>query len=185
MRYLVTTTLLALAWASTTHAQEAADPLEYEKIIHIEGADAGELYARARIWFVEVFNDSESVLELEDADAHILMGKGAFQHSSCNFVGIGPECAVGKIRFTIRVDTKDGRARATLSQLTHETPACPDNDYGLITDAPSPGKCVPTCTWPKARQNCWEELKAAIPPKVEELHASLKSRISQPSTDDC
>ena len=165
-------------------AQETPTPLEYQKIVSVEGVGADDLYSRAREWFVESFADSESVLEIEDSDSHVLMGKGMFNYRSCIFSGTVKGGYAGRIRFTIRVETKDGRARLTLSQFTHETPLSPLNGYGLVTTAPSPGECVPSCDWDKFRQTCWDELKAAIPPKAGEIMAAFGARITQPESDD-
>ena len=51
------------------------DQLTYSEIIELPNITQDELYIKANSWFVDNFNDAESVIQFQDKEAGKLMGK--------------------------------------------------------------------------------------------------------------
>lgn len=89
--------------------------IEYSEVITVDGVEASELYKRAKIWLVDAFKSSKDVIQNDDKDNNIVIGKGFFS-------GIGHNQLVKNPRywFTIRIDSKDGRYRYSISDIIYE-----------------------------------------------------------------
>ena len=94
--------------ASIPKAQaETVESMEFSSVVQVDGVNASDLYVRAKIWFADSFVDSKNVLEVEDKDAGILIGKGSIAYEPNVYMSSG--LIRGHIRFTIKVMVKDGR----------------------------------------------------------------------------
>jgi len=173
--------LVALCLATTARAQDTiAEPIEFKEVISADGTAGGDLYTLARSWFVETFNDSDSVLEVEDKDNFILMGKGAFTCAPIA-ISLGGLRDSGRVHFTIRVEAKDGRARITLSNFKHQNPV---EEFGVLTSASEPDKCVPWCGMGKLRAKAWLDLKTQAETNAAGLIGSLRSALTEAPDDE-
>lgn len=89
----------------------AKNPLAVQKIIEVPNAKSADLFVRANSACVELFRKANSVIEYSDKDAGIIKGKfnipnvisGMYQH---------------RVSAIITIETKDGRARLTCSDVT-------------------------------------------------------------------
>lgn len=80
----------------------------YSEVIEADGTK-DELYTRARTWFAETFNDSRGVIQMDDKDAGIIIGKGKFIYTDN-----------GATHFTIKIQVKDGRYKYDIFDLNEE-----------------------------------------------------------------
>lgn len=89
-------------------------PVEKVEIIDAAGLGQKIIYNKSRQWFSEHYVSGESVVDYEDAAAGTVIGKG-YSSIGSDFLGV-----IGyKIRYSIRVDTKDGKLRVTTKVLQH------------------------------------------------------------------
>jgi hypothetical protein len=81
------------------------DQLTYSEIIELPNITQDELYIKANSWFVDNFNDAESVIQFQDKEAGKLMGKyvTSAKMSIYNY----------RIKSTIQIDLKENKVRVT------------------------------------------------------------------------
>ena len=101
------------------HAQSlpaaGPEPARYGQVVPVPGASADELYARAREWVALTFDDVHQVLQLEDAPRHLLLGSGYTRAQFRRRNGAVKNTMLLWFRF--RVETREGRYRAELTDL--------------------------------------------------------------------
>lgn len=111
IRFLLTA---ALAVSLSQCAMQSYTPVESAKVVAVTGVNQKALFQKSRQWFSEYFVSGESVVDYEDAQAGTIIGKGVGK------IGSDPLGIIAyKIRFTIRIDTKDGRMKITTKILSH------------------------------------------------------------------
>lgn len=79
----------------------------YEEIDSIPNIQKGELYKKAKIWFVNTFNDAKAVLQLEDKENGQLIGKGNFDY----LYSFALSSATWVCNFTVQIDCRDNKVR--------------------------------------------------------------------------
>lgn len=109
--------LLALTLFSFgSHAQSSLpDTLRYQRVIPVPGMSADELYGRVREWVALTFEDAHQVVQLEDAQRHLILGRGysRVQVRRPN----GKPGASADLWLQFRVETREGRYRVEISKL--------------------------------------------------------------------
>ncbi|WP_162055059.1 DUF4468 domain-containing protein [Pontibacter pamirensis] len=94
--------------------------IEFQEVIQVSGKSQAEIHTHAREWFAKAFVSANAVLQMDDKDAGILIGKGR----------LGDE-----IDILIKVESKDGRFRYTLTDVAFEIPGSgPRVAEDIITD---------------------------------------------------
>jgi hypothetical protein len=90
----------------------------YEEIISVKdsGATADKMFTLAQSWFANTFNNSKSVLRVNDRVSHQLIGKGSELFE--NGIGYNPSVY---LNYTIAVDIKDGKYRYRVYDLSYES----------------------------------------------------------------
>ncbi len=102
--------LAAFAGCVAAGPQVPADALDVVTVHQVPAASTSQLCTAARDWAALTFRDSKAVVEVFDAAAGKLIGKGRTQMSAM---------AVSyPVQFSLIVECRDGRARATFSPLT-------------------------------------------------------------------
>lgn len=82
----------------------------YSRIVAVENVSAGDLYSRAQSWFATFYASAHDVLQQQDAERALLVGRSFFE-----IVNNG-----GRMFYTVTVRCKDGRAKIDISHLQHE-----------------------------------------------------------------
>lgn len=104
--------------------QMAEEPLtEYQKIVDIPNTSQKKIYDGSKQWFAKNFHDSNSVIKYDNAEKGSIIGKGSM---SMPCQGGALACYNVKdqsLRFTVKVDSKDNRARVSFEDLSIYTPA--------------------------------------------------------------
>jgi hypothetical protein len=104
--------------------QMAEEPLtEYQKIVDIPNTSQKKIYDGSKQWFAKNFHDSNSVIKYDNAEKGSIIGKGSMA-MPCQ--GGALACYNVKdqsLRFTVKVDSKDNRARVSFEDLSIYTPA--------------------------------------------------------------
>jgi hypothetical protein len=110
----------------------SAEPLTYSKVIQADSLDKTSTHVALRMWFTEFFKSANHVIQMDDKDAGIIIGKGSTKY---NYGGLTYLCYEGYINFTVKVQIRDGRYKAEVSNIIHEN--LPKNsrncNLGLMT----------------------------------------------------
>lgn len=78
----------------------------YEIVDSTVKGTGGEIYDRAKVWFVEAFKSANAVIQLDDKENSTIIGKGYFSFTH----NLQPY----EVWFTAKINVKDNRYRAQL-----------------------------------------------------------------------
>lgn len=85
----------------------------YEIVDSLPGAKA-ELYNKSKVWFVNTFNSANAVIQLDDKEAGVIMGKGVTGFNAGNIM-------TGSIKqfinYTININVKDNKWRIQIYDI--------------------------------------------------------------------
>ncbi|BCI62242.1 DUF4468 domain-containing protein [Coprobacter secundus] len=123
--------LIIVGCCFSSHSQEK---LTFSKVIEAKDVDKTSIYFSLRDWISTYYRDTQEVLQMDDKDAGIIIGKAIFLYSMNRPAYSAYD---GKIWYSIKLQVKDGRFKAEMSNFVHENekgnaPAC---NLGLITTA--------------------------------------------------
>lgn len=94
---------------------------EYSEVVTVEGKTAEELYVFAREWFAVTFNSAKDVLQMDDADAGKLIGKGSTSVSEFFIAGKGLAAVPIKMdwepHFTVKIEVRNGRYKCEITDI--------------------------------------------------------------------
>jgi len=105
--------LLIFLQACATTAFVEYKPIEINEVVLVPGKNKTEIYTKARQWFTNYFISGESVIDYEDKESGTIIGKGTADNGSINIV------SRSRINYKIKVDTKDNKARISVSLLNY------------------------------------------------------------------
>lgn len=123
--------LLFLLFPLSTFAQEMTldentGRVLFSEVVQVEGISPEKLYGRARQWFAETYNSSESVLDLEDAANHKLIGKAWSPIYIEGYMGMTVPI---KMWYTIKLFMRDGRYKYDITDIYYEGEANQHNGW--------------------------------------------------------
>jgi len=107
---IATTLLLLLAGC----AMQEYKPVEISSVVNVPDQEQKELFKKTRQWFSEYFVSGESVVDYEDIESGTIIGNGIATIGTDTFGLI-----TYKIKYKIRIDTKDNKFRATTTIIEH------------------------------------------------------------------
>ena len=87
----------------------------YAEVVPVENATQAELYARGKVWFAQNFKSAKDVIQADDKQAGILVGKG---WQEVRVAGAMGTAVPQKLNYTIRLALKDGRYRYELTDFS-------------------------------------------------------------------
>lgn len=102
MRTTLTIVLVAVSIIATAQREE---------VIEVPGANALELYQRSERWFANTFKDANNVLQIQDIDQKLLMGKGATTTIWTTGKGMSSVSGTNPVGYSVEAQCKDGRCR--------------------------------------------------------------------------
>ncbi len=159
--------------------EEEDSKLTYEEVINVENASKDELYNRAKIWFVNSFNSSNDVIQMDNKEDGQIIGKAIFIYKPSMLQQ--SEQSKGPVKYTFSVFLKEGRYKYEVTNFIHEPNG---NSYGTL----SVGLITPSEKFPDTnakqqglRNKIWIDLKQQIQQNIEPLISSLKKQMSIPS----
>ena len=110
----ITTASLVSGLLCSSCTVQQYSPVQKEQVINASGQSQREIYNKSRQWFSHYFVSGKSVVDYEDPQSGSIIGNGISKIGSDPF-GI----IQYNIRYTIRVDTKDGRFKVTTNVIEH------------------------------------------------------------------
>jgi Domain of unknown function (DUF4468) with TBP-like fold len=86
--------------------------VDFTEVVHVDSANKDKLYRIARAWFANTFTSANKVLEMDDKDAGMLIGK-AYQDVYYKDLIANKS----KLWYTIKVYLKDNRYRYEITDM--------------------------------------------------------------------
>ena len=132
MKKLFLTILIGLL-STVTYSQES---VTYNEVVELDSTSTKNLiFQSVNTWFSTTYNSASSVIQMNDKDAGIIIGKGTMSYT---YPGIAYTCYSGHINYTIKVVVKDGKYKVEISDFRHENLPSYDRscELGLITTDP-------------------------------------------------
>lgn len=90
--------------------------ITYTGVMEVPDAPKNELYARGKVFFANTFKSAQNVIQADDKEAGLLIGKGWEQ----TYVTIMLIPAPEKLWYTVRLSFKDGKYRYSISDFKFE-----------------------------------------------------------------
>lgn len=93
---------------------------EVSEVVELPNMAQKQIYDASKIWMAKVFKSSNAVIQYEDTGTGTIIGKGNMQYP-CSGTW---NCLAHKdylVLFTVKVDTKDNKARVTFNDLLLKT----------------------------------------------------------------
>lgn len=111
--------------------------LSYDRVIKVDTTLTKlDIYNGLKEWFGMNFVSDKRVLEIDDKDAGLIIGNAATEYDKGGLIYL---CYGGALKYTIKVQIRDGRFRVEVTNFTHSV--SPGNNegcaLGLITTADS------------------------------------------------
>jgi hypothetical protein len=158
--------------------------LNYSKVVHVEGVSAAELYQRLHQWASKVFPDTKESSRNSDKKARELIIKTRMIYVPKVFAG--SDNTKGWIKYSIKIQVKDGRYKYEFTDFRHEgtkTKYGPPSSFGLMTsaeDCPAP-QCPASNTMPKWCDKVWKDIKRQIEENIWPIMALLEKGMTEPA----
>jgi len=93
---------------------EESGSIIYSGVVTVDSVKKDELYVRAKKWFVDTYNSAKNVLQMEDKEAGIIVGKGLFDIPYSLFIG----SSIVSVSHTIKIYTKDGKYKYEVTDIS-------------------------------------------------------------------
>lgn len=110
------------AASAATPAQLAEVQKPIEQVFEAPGHTKDEIYNAAKIWIAESFRSAKAVIEYDNKDEGTIIGNGLIPYP-CKGAFDCLSKSDWKVRFTVRIDTKDDKFRLTFSNMNLTWPA--------------------------------------------------------------
>jgi Domain of unknown function (DUF4468) with TBP-like fold len=108
MRLIIALALVVALTGCQTARDLPPEQTQVEAVHEVAGKTKGEIYNRALEWFAKSITDSKSALEIQDRETGLIMGKIILPGGASTVIGTRMP-----LRVTIKIETKDGKYRAT------------------------------------------------------------------------
>lgn len=98
-----------------TQTQQAMP--EISQIIEVPNKPKDKIFEESKVWIAQSFKSANNVIQYSDKETGSIIGKGNIQYPCDGFI----DCTTfgeDRINFTIKIDTKDGKARVTINDVT-------------------------------------------------------------------
>jgi|TARA_B110000211_G_C13952357_1_gene496772 hypothetical protein len=169
--------LLSIISTSFVNAQEfpiseKTGKVSYEGVVKIDSLSAQEIYSRANEWFAITFNSAQSVIQMNDAEAKKIIGKGSTNVMFRTFDG-------GQFFYTISFFAKEGRYKYIITDIYHKSsPANPNGSGGDIANE------TPSCKKWYLTIKQWSDFRTQAETNINLLIDNLNQYMNKTNTLD-
>lgn len=112
IRNVILVSFISLLFGCAT--QQKFESTEIKQVVEVGNKDKETIFNSARQWFSEYFVSGKSVVDYEDKKEGVIIGNGIAT------IGTGPLGLIEyKIKYQVRVDTKDSKFRASTKVIEH------------------------------------------------------------------
>lgn len=90
---------------------------EITQVIEVPNKTKDKIFEESKIWIAQSFKSANNVVQYADKGTGSIIGKGNIKYPCDGFIDCG---AFGNdnVNFTIKIDTKDNKARVIISDVT-------------------------------------------------------------------
>ncbi|WPY97634.1 DUF4468 domain-containing protein [Christiangramia sp. OXR-203] len=145
--------------------------LYYSEVIQVENADKNELYLRSKQFFAEIFKSANDVIQMDDKDSGIIIGKG-FNDIYITVIGIATPI---QMWYSIKIQSKDDRYKYDIYDIYFKSYP---GQYGVTTT--SAEKMFDKEKYYKNNgkpRNVLEKYKIETEAKIKNLESAIKSKM--------
>jgi hypothetical protein len=125
--------VLFLASCATVDSPDPEDMI-VERVITFPDMEQDELYDLTNRWFVHSFGRAQAVIDYQDKDRGIVMGKYTYRTSVLGPLAMS---TIDRVECTIQVEVRDGRARV---QIMDPSIRLSSGTYGSTWRSPNRGE---------------------------------------------
>ncbi len=126
---LALVSLIATSQIISDFQKDEKGAIIFSEVVKVDSADKAELFIRAKSFFSNTFKSGKDVLQLEDKENGIIMGK-ALVGLCDGQEGISSGCY--NMFFSLKITVKDGRYKYEIYNITFRTePSYPSFPEGL------------------------------------------------------
>lgn len=133
-----------------------------------DSAKKNELFARAKSCMVHLFKNSNEVIQNEDKENCVIIGKGLINAYA---KALGKYYDAGFVNFTITIACKDGRYKYVITELVHDGGNSNMPSVGALEKEDPP-------VWTNKQ---WQNLKLQTDEKIKEMISFIKSEMLKAS----
>jgi hypothetical protein len=90
------------------------DKINFSEVGVVDSASKDELYTKAKIWLAEKFISANDVIQFDDKENGIVLGKGAIRKKEG---GLSP--TIKNWRFTVKIQVKDGKYKVNFYDIIY------------------------------------------------------------------
>lgn len=147
MRKFLTTLFLATMLSGCAYTRTLPpEQLVVQKVVEASGVSNEQLFEKSKVWFARTFrqsmagwweqNSTRTVIQYENKKDGVLIGNGAILYPHAGLTSDTFKKG-WEVRFTVQVETKEGKARITFNKLTMFIPSvmCASYAYGSDTSS--------------------------------------------------
>lgn len=140
--------------------------IEYSEIVLVDTATSQmDLFIKAKEWIALNFRSATNVIQMEDKDAGILIGKGNFEIKLTMYL------TYSRVDFTFKIQVKNGKYRYWISDFVHVS-----NKQGYSGGALENER--PDCGTFNMMKKGWNQVKEQTDENIKLLIESLKKEMS-------
>lgn len=151
--------------------------ITYSEVVPVHDVAKDELYTRARVWFAKTFKSANHVIQMEDKENGILIGKAAMKVYHKAMV----THYHGLINYTVTIQVKDGRFKYSISDFNHTASGATatNEDYGPCEEMIN----TKHNTMGVSHQSIYNQYFKQIKLEMEGLSNDIKTSLAKPATD--
>lgn len=106
--------------------------LTFEKTISVRGKSKNELFVDLNYWFLKIFSNASSSIEMADKELGVIMAKGYLPGIAYHSGGYSSYCV--NIRPLVRCDIKDEQVKLTIVVPNYEVTKVDDGIWSAMLD---------------------------------------------------
>jgi hypothetical protein len=145
----------------------------YINVVEVDSATAKSLQSRAKLFVAESFKSGKDVMQLDDADAGIIVIKGNI--APIIKVPLLGHMHYGYVHFTAKIQVKDGKYKYNFLEFTHDAYEPNMGSGGALTNK------KPACGTFSMTMGYWRQIKEYTNDRVmvliDQLAAGMKHRV--------
>jgi hypothetical protein len=121
--------LVILSGCATTATIQTSPLTQVVEAIDIENTSKDVIFERSKIWMAKSFKSANNVIQYANKETGSIIGKGNIAYPCSGFM----DCEAfrtSNVNFTIKIDTKENKARVTFEDISRYTP--PSAASGIV-----------------------------------------------------
>ena len=147
----------------------------YSDVVQLQGVTKEEMYNRVKLWFIETYNSSKDVIQLDDKEHGEIIGKGCFR-AKWNFRFY--TVLSMNVWKTIKIQFKDDSFRYEITDFRL------NNYFYPIQNTSISDTCIPIELWNKGHDANNKRFYPRINNQMIALINSLKTAVKTKITDN-